>query len=361
MRASRLLSVLLLLQNRGRLTAQQIADELDVSVRTVYRDIDALGATGVPVYAEHGHGGGYRLVDGFRTRLTGLTAQEAESIFLAGMPVAAAELGLGAVLATAELKLRAALPATLNRQVGRVRDRFHLDAAGWFRETETNPYLAALAGAVWDERRVRLTYERHAAPRVVERVIDPLGIVLKAGVWYFVARVGGDLRTYRVAAIVDLTVLDERFTRPGNFDLASTWTEWAEDFERRLFRGEAVIRLSPHGVGMIPYLMTRAMARGTHHTLQPPDADGWVRAVVPIESVRHAHGELLRLGAEVEVLEPAELRDMLRATAARLAAFYGPAPEEPAPEPTAGEPAAEASDEEASDEDAAARTSGSTR
>jgi predicted DNA-binding transcriptional regulator YafY len=323
MRASRLLSVLLLLQNRGRLTAQQIADELEVSVRTVYRDVDALAAAGVPVYAEHGHGGGYRLLDGFRTRLTGLTPQEAESIFFAGVPDAAAEMGLGAVLATAELKLRAALPASLHQQVGRVRDRFHLDAAGWFRETETNPHLAALAGAVWDERRVRLTYERHAQPKVVERVIDPLGVVLKAGVWYFVARVDDDLRTYRVAAIVGLTVLDEGFTRPDGFDLAKTWAAWAEDFERRLFRAEAVIRLSPRGVEMIPYLMSRAMARGTQHSIQPPEADGWVRAVVPIESVRHAHGELLRLGADVEVLEPPELRDLLRDTVAQLATMYG--------------------------------------
>jgi len=324
-RASRLLSVLLLLQNRGQLTAQQIADELEVSVRTVYRDVEALGAAGVPVYAELGHGGGYRLLDGYRTRLTGLTAREAESIFFAGVPDAAAELGLGAVLATAELKLRAALPPSLSGQVGRVRDRFHLDAAGWFRETETNPHLAALAGAVWDSRRVRLTYERHKQPRRVERVIDPLGIVLKAGVWYFVTRVGDDLRTYRVAAIVDLTVLDEEFTRPPDFDLAKTWTAWAERFERDLFRGEAVIRLSATGVQRIPYLMSRAMARSAQNTIGPPDADGWVRAVVPIESVRHAHGELLRLGADVEVLEPAELRDMLRDTIASLALIYGTA------------------------------------
>jgi predicted DNA-binding transcriptional regulator YafY len=322
-RASRLLSVLLLLQNRGRLTAQQIADELEVSVRTVYRDIDALGAAGVPVYAELGHGGGYRLLDGYRTRLTGLTAQEAESIFFAGVPDAAAELGLGAVLATAELKLRAALPASLSGQVGRIRDRFHLDAAGWFRETETSPHLAALAGAVWDSKRVRLTYERHKEPKRVERVIDPLGIVLKAGVWYFVARVRDDPRTYRVAAILDLTVLDEEFTRPPDFDLAKTWTAWAERFERDLFRAEAVIRLSPTGVQRIPYLISRAMARGAQNTIGPPGADGWVRAVVPIESVRHAHGELLRLGADVEVLEPVELREMLRDTVAELARVYG--------------------------------------
>jgi predicted DNA-binding transcriptional regulator YafY len=333
-RASRLLSVLLLLQNRGQLTAQQIADELEVSVRTVYRDIEALGAAGVPVYAELGHGGGYRLLDGYRTRLTGLTAQEAESIFFAGVPDAAAELGLGAVLATAELKLRAALPPSLSGQVGRVRDRFHLDAAGWFRETEASPHLAALAGAVWDSRRVRLTYERHKHPRRVERLIEPLGIVLKAGVWYFVASVRGDLRTYRVAAILALEVLAEEFTRPADFDLAATWAAWAERFERDLFRGEAVIRLSPAGVERIPYLMSRAMARGVAHGIGPPEADGWVRAVVPIESVRHAHAELLRLGADVEVLEPVELRDLIRATVAELSALYG---------------------------DAAARTSGSVR
>jgi predicted DNA-binding transcriptional regulator YafY len=330
-RASRLLSVLLLLQNRGQLTAQQIADELEVSVRTVYRDIEALGAAGVPVYAELGHGGGYRLLDGYRTRLTGLTAQEAESIFFAGVPDAAAELGLGAVLATAELKLRAALPASLSGQVGRVRDRFHLDAAGWFRETETSPHLAALAGAVWDSHRVRLRYERHKAPKQVERLIDPLGIVLKAGVWYFVARAApateapaedSDIRTYRVAAILDLVVLDERFPRPEGFDLAKTWTAWAERFERDLFRGEAVVRLSPAGVQRIPYLMSRAMGRGTQNTIGTPEADGWVRAVVPIESVRHAHGELLRLGADVEVLEPADLREMIRATVAELARIY---------------------------------------
>lgn len=322
-RASRLLSVLLLLQDRGRLTARQIADELAVSVRTVYRDIEALGAAGVPVYAELGPAGGYRLVDGYRTRLTGLTPQEAETIFLAGMPDAAAELGLGSVLATAELKLRAALPPALSRQVGAVRDRFHLDAAGWFRETESNPHLAALAGAVWDQRRVRLRYRRHKAPQEVTRQINPLGIVLKAGVWYFLARVDDDIRTYRVAAIVDLTVLDETFERPGDFDLARTWTDWAVDFERRLHKEVAVVRLTPAGVRNLPWLMSRAMARGMSGSLGAPDADGWVRATVPIESVRHAHAELLRLGADVQVLEPVELRELMRRSAAELSRMYG--------------------------------------
>ncbi|WP_328468501.1 WYL domain-containing protein [Actinoplanes sp. NBC_00393] len=322
MRASRLISLLLLLQNRGRLTAQQIAEELEVSVRTVYRDVEALAESGVPVYAELGAGGGYQLLDGYRTRLTGLTPQEAGSIFLAGVPDAAAELGLGAVLATAELKLRAALPARLNRHVGEVRDRFHLDPAGWFRETETHPHLSALAAAVWERRRCRMRYRRWRVPREVDRVIEPLGIVLKAGVWYFVARVDDDLRTYRVATILDLTVLDETFERPADFDLARAWAQWAADFEQRLHRDVATVRLAPAALDRIPYLMTRAMARNVEAYRTEPGPDGWTTVTLPIESVRHAHAEFLRLGADVEVLAPAELRDLMRESAAAMSRLY---------------------------------------
>jgi predicted DNA-binding transcriptional regulator YafY len=276
----------------------------------------------VPVYAELGAGGGYQLVDGYRTRLTGLTPQEAGTIFLAGMPEAAAELGLGAVLTTAELKLRAALPARLSRHVDEIRDRFHLDAAGWFRETETHPHLAALAGAVWNRRRARMRYLRWRQPREVEREISPLGIVLKAGVWYFVAQVDTDIRTYRVATILELTVLDETFERPEGFDLAASWAQWAADFERRLHRDEATVRLSPAGIERIPYLMTRAMARNVRDGLGPPDPDGWTTVTLPIESVKHAHADFLRLGEDVEVLAPPELRDLMRTSAAEMSRMY---------------------------------------
>jgi predicted DNA-binding transcriptional regulator YafY len=324
MRADRLLSILLLLQARGRMTAPELAEELGVSLRTVYRDVDALAVAGVPVYAERGPAGGYRLLDGYRTRLTGLTREEAESLLLAGLHGPAAELGLGAVLATAELKLLAALPAELRERAELVRGRFHLDAPGWFQEVEPAPHLAALAGAVWQQRLVRLCYRRAGRlGKEVERTLQPLGLVLKAGAWYLVGRAGEQPRTYRVSRVLELCVLEERFVRPADFDLAAFWQEWSRRYERSVYRGEAVVRLSPRGLALAPYVLAPAVARAAEATAEPPDADGLRRAVLPIESIEHAHGDLLRLGAEVEVLEPPELRERMAQTVRALGELYG--------------------------------------
>lgn len=323
MRASRLISLLLLLQNRGRMTAYQLADELEVSVRTVYRDVEALGTAGIPLYGDAGHGGGYQLLDGYRTRLTGLTADEAQAVFLAGLPGPAAELGLGEMLATAQLKLRAALPAALREQAGRIQERFHLDAPGWYGNVDEAPHLAAVAAAVWDRHAVWVRYRRWKAPIEVERRLEPYGLVLKAGRWYLVAAAGGGTtRTYRVDKIIELRSLDEQFESPAGFDLVTYWRGWLADFHARLHTGEAVVRLSPRGVARVReglgHAVDRAVAdRGV------VEADGWTKAAVPIESLDHAHSEFLKLGADLEVLEPPELRARLAATGRELADRYG--------------------------------------
>ena len=156
-------------------------------MRTIYRDVEALSAAGVPVYATRGRSGGIQLLDGYRTRLTGMTADEADALFLAGLPGAAADLGLGSVLAATQLKLLAALPPELRERAARIRDRFYLDAPGWLRETDAPPFLASVAEAVWTQHRLDVRYER-ANRAVADRVLDPLGLVLKAGTWYLVAR-----------------------------------------------------------------------------------------------------------------------------------------------------------------------------
>ncbi|MFJ4630212.1 helix-turn-helix transcriptional regulator [Streptomyces sp. NPDC088847] len=320
MKSSRLVSILLLLQTRGRMTAAQLAEALEVSVRTVYRDVEALGAAGVPLYGDAGHAGGYRLLDGYRTRLTGLTTDEAEALFLAGAPGPAAELGLGPVLAAAQLKVRAALPAELREHVDRISGRFHLDAPGWYADADQTPFLHTVADAVWNNRVLYAMYRRWREPTDVRRRLEPYGLVLKAGRWYVVA--GPGPRTFRVDQILELTTADptstgaadsvEEFVRPEDFDLAAYWTAHQRDFHDRLYRGEAVVRLAP-GVTLARAVPVNGRT----------ESDGWTLMSVPIESVEHAHGEFLRLGTEIEVLAPPELRDRIARTVAQLAERYG--------------------------------------
>ncbi|KOU76325.1 transcriptional regulator [Streptomyces sp. IGB124] len=320
MRADRLLSLLLLLQNRGRTTAPELAAELEVSVRTVYRDIDALGASGVPVIADRGPAGGYRLADGYRTRLTGLTDAQAGSLFLAGAPGPAQDLGLGADLAAAQLKLQAALPAPLAGRARQIQDRFHLDATAWFRDADPVPHLARIARAVWDQRVLHAHYRRWHGE--VRRELHPLGLVLKSGIWYLVAGVEEDaVRTYRVARFLAVDTAEEGFERPAGFELAAYWQESTRRLDAALHRQTAQLRLSPRGRLLLPMQFgaagTRALADAG-----PPDADGWVRVGVAVESEAVAVGDLLRLGTEAEVLGPPGLRRALAETVRALAERY---------------------------------------
>ncbi|WP_406601891.1 helix-turn-helix transcriptional regulator [Lentzea sokolovensis] len=314
------MSVLLLLQAKGRMTAQALADELEVSVRTIYRDVESLHAAGVPLYGDAGPSGGYQLLDGYRTRLTGLTAQEAESLFLAGLPGAAADLGLGDAVSAAQLKLMAALPSSMRDRASHMATRFHLDAPAWYYDPERSPFLGLVADAVWRERLLEVSYRRWRAPEDVTRVLRPLGLVLKAGRWYLVAQGSTRISTYRVSQIQAAAVLEETFERPEAFDLAAHWTASLEEFQSRQYTGSAVIRLSARGWESFSSNVLPVVARAAEESAVD-DGEG-VRVTIPIESLGHATGMLLRMGGEVEVLEPAELREQVTESVRALASIY---------------------------------------
>ena len=322
MRASRLVSLLLLLQTRGQMTAAALARELEVSVRSIHRDVEALSEAGVPIYAERGPHGGIRLVDGYRTRLTGMTPDEAEALFLSGLPGPAAELGLGTVVTAARLKVLAALPPELRARASRLVERFHLDAAGWFQVGEETPHLATMADAVWEARRVSIDYGR--MDQIVTREIEPLGLVLKAGVWYVVALTDGQFRTYRVARIRGAEALDERFERPHGFDLAAYWAESSAAYEREAPRSEVTIRIRPERMGWLSDAVGRRAADQAER-LEVFDPEGWVHLRLRVEWPDEVAHAMLRLGSGVEVLEPLAVREQVTATARRILARYGEA------------------------------------
>jgi predicted DNA-binding transcriptional regulator YafY len=304
------------------MTAEQLADELEVSVRTIYRDAEALVQAGIPLIASSGPEGGYRLDGGFRTRLTGITESEARGIFLTGLSGPAAELGLGAALATAQLKLSAALPPSLSEQANVALQRFHLDSVGWYATPDPVPHLAAVAQAVWERRRVAMRYRRWAEPDEQRRTVDPYGVVLKAGRWYLIGSHGDQFRTYRVAEILELNLLDQTFERADNFDLPTYWKSYLNEFHERLYHSAATIRISAVGRKLAPTLLNGLIAEAIEKSSSPEDGDGWVCTEVPIESINRTEEEFLRLGAELEVLEPQELRARLKKTATRMAQLY---------------------------------------
>lgn len=328
MRASRLLSILLLLQTRGRMTAQQLADEMEVSVRTIYRDADQLAAAGIPVYADRGPAGGYQLLDGYRTRLTGMTEDEARSLFFAGIPGPAAELGLGAVLATAQLKLLAALPADLRSRAGRIRERFHLDAPGWFSEADTTPELGSVADAVWNQRRLRIEYRRSGSSDA-PRTIEPLGLVLKSGVWYLVAETEGSddpPRTYRISRIRSVEVLEDHFERPDGFDLAAHWAASIAAYEADLPRLAVTVRVDPARMWVLGIQVGSAAIHRAER-LEVDDPDGWSHLRLEVDWPDEAAHRLVGVGDAAEVLEPPELRSeierLARVSLARHASVNG--------------------------------------
>ncbi|MEV0970003.1 helix-turn-helix transcriptional regulator [Microtetraspora glauca] len=317
MRAARVLSLLLLLQARRGMTAAELAAELEVSERTVQRDVAALAEAGVPVYAERGRAGGYRLVDGYRTRLTGLERAEAEVLLLAGLPGPLHEMGLAGQALAARLKVA----AILGDGPGTVTQRFHLDAPAWFRTARPPALLGAVARAVWEDRVLRARYARDGAAR--ERTVEPYGLVLKAGHWYLVARADDRrFRAYRVDRFEAAEPGEERFTRDAEFDLAAFWEAKSAEFARSLLREHVTVRLSARGVARLPRMLEGTAAAEALDTAGEPDEEGRVTVRLPVESQEVAYDQMLRLGPEAEVLDPPELRERMARAARRAAALY---------------------------------------
>ncbi|GAA3747276.1 WYL domain-containing protein [Streptomyces tremellae] len=327
------------------MTAAQLAAELGVSERTITRDAQALSEAGVPVYADRGRSGGYRLVGGYRTGLTGLAQGEAEALFLSGLPGALREMGLADAASAARLKVSAALVPSLRDTPDAVARRFHLDAPGWFREPRTPELLPLFAEAVWGDRLVSAAYrppsaageDRDAGPRAapgeegpgdVTRELAPYGLVLKAGVWYLCAAVTAAqddaFRVYRIDRFRSAELLEERFRRDESFALPEFWEERAAQFARSLLRYEVTLRLTEAGAARLPHATDRGAAEEALATAPPPDAEGRVTARLAMESEEVALGQLLPLGPDAEVLAPPALRARLTAAARGLAELYGP-------------------------------------
>lgn len=332
MRAARLIHLVLLLQSRGGgMTAAELAERLEVSERTVARDVQALAEAGVPVYADRGRGGGYRLTGGYRTRLTGLGRTEAEALFLSGLPGALREMGLADVASAARLKVSAALLPELRDAPRSAAQRFHLDAPGWYQEPETPPLLAPVAEAVWDDRPLAVRYRRRPEAWPVDRELQPYGLVLKAGVWYLVARVGvgigagaaaGPYRVYRVERFERAEPGDGVFERDPGFDLPAFWDERAAAFARSILRDEVTVRLTPAGARRLRYVTDRTAADEALAAAEDPDGEGRVTVVLAVESEDVAYTQLTALGPEAELLAPPELRARFAEAAARAAGYY---------------------------------------
>lgn len=310
------MAVLLRLQERGAATAGELAATLEVSPRTIYRDVAALQAAGVPLWTEPGRGGGIHLLDGWRTTLDGLTGDEAAALFLAGAPAAAGELGLSTLLVAAQEKLLAVLPDDLRVRAAQVRERFHLDAPGWFHRDEPVEHLGVVAAAVWAGDPLAIRYRGRIAETPID--LDPLGLVVKAGVWYLVARSGPEIRTYRLSRIVQAQPREGRVERPAGFDLASWWASSSECFTAQFRRFTCTVRVSRAGLATLRHVIDPAAGRVTVSS-QASDALGWRTVEVATESLEVAADQLCTLGAGVEVVDPPELRAMLADIGRRLA------------------------------------------
>ncbi len=317
MRADRLLSILLILQRQGRATAQQLATDLEVSERTIYRDIDALGMAGVPVYGEPGPDGGYALLDNFRTFLTGLTDQEMQALFMLSIPQPLSELGASQSLKSALLKIFASLPAGGQENEEWVRQRFLLDTTPWPGRNEATHRLQTIQRAVWQDQPLTICYRVGPLAHDVEQVVSPYSLVAKAGAWYLVYAINDRTRVVRVATLTNVRVLEGTFERPAGFDLGVFWRKWCSDQEGERAAFRVTVRAASDALASVD---------AWRITVQPPrvvdeEPTGSVIGLA-FESLEDARSKLLGLGRSVEVLEPLALRRSIADYAQQTLSVY---------------------------------------
>jgi len=306
MRADRLLSILLLLQTRDRLTAQELAHELEVSERTIYRDMIALSTAGVPVYGSSGPEGGFSLVESYRTSLTGLTEGEVRALFMLSIPAPLGDLGLTQELKAAMRKLAAALPSSSRSDEEHVRQRIFLDSIWWHQGEESVPHLQTLYRAVWLDQQISLKY-RPLPMTEIELIVDPYGLVAKAGIWYLVSHRNAQIHIHRVAELQDVQILEETFSRLDNFDLKEFWDNWCAERENQRSNFPVSVRVTP---GFLPWLpmFFGSRIRDRIALAGPPDAAGRITIELSFESLETARERLLSCGGGIEVLAPRALR-----------------------------------------------------
>jgi predicted DNA-binding transcriptional regulator YafY len=320
MRADRLLSIMLLLQVHRRLTATDLARRLEVSERTIHRDMVALGTSGIPVTAERGTGGGWSLLEPFQSGLKGLTGlneAEIQTLFLARPARLLDDLGLNQAAEAALIKLFSALPAAQRQGAEYARQRIYIDTTGWRQTEETVSWLPTLQEAVWEESQVRLAYRRNDEVEI-ERTVDPLGLVAKGNAWYLVAGVEGEIRSYRVSRVVEATLTGARCQRPPGFDLEQYWKASASQFQANLPAFRVTVRVAPDLLKWLAFSLRFARIEKS----EPPGEDGWTEMIIRFQSEQEACEHLLGFGTRTEVVKPLELREQILNEAKQVLEFY---------------------------------------
>ncbi|BCL77954.1 transcriptional regulator [Ktedonobacteria bacterium brp13] len=301
MRADRLVAIVLLLQARKNMTAQALARQLEVSPRTILRDVEALSIAGIPIYASGGRGGGIKLDERYRVSLTGMNETEIHTFFVASNAQLLKDIGLADAAKNALLKLSAAVPTHYQPSIEFMRQRIYIDPLWWWHETEPQPFLGEIQQAVYESRHLHGIYE-HFDGSIAEHILEPYGLVAKSSTWYLIARRDGVLRTYRIARFKHIALLDTHFLRSDDFDLATHWQQHLQEFTATFSGYAFTLRFHEDRLPFIRRLMP-----GRYSICEPGSEDGWMTAQFYTESIDLAKMLIFGLGTQVIIVEPQEL------------------------------------------------------